>query len=359
MLTRPQNGWVRGVTWVSPGRALLAPEVRKREIPSIVAEATTIQFQTPLPTGTMQVLAAAMRERPEVGLYLYAYGGWGPLDGSLSFLAGFEHLRSLSLALEELPGFEGLERFTELRELSLRLRSGRRVSLAPLAALNRLTRLSLELHGTDMDALARLPSLRRLWMSAAKGTIEPLADHPGLERLQLHYGTERELSPLTTCTGLRDLSIWCITRLDADDLRAVGEIPKLDALMLGALRNVESLEPLASGGTALRFLELERLPSLKTLAPLARLRGLRACTIFDSVPADRSLEPLRDAPQLEEVAIGGDKRFPKPEVEALAAAFSSRRISYRNEINIGPDDVPRLRWRGLFSYVDAVRSDDS
>jgi len=114
---------VRGVTWGSPGRALFAPDVRKHEIPSIVAEATTVQFQTPLPTGTMQALAAAMRERPEVELYLYAYGGWGPLDGSLSFLAGFEHLRSLSLALEELPGFEGLARFTELRELSLRLRA--------------------------------------------------------------------------------------------------------------------------------------------------------------------------------------------------------------------------------------------
>jgi len=345
------------VTWVSPGRALLAPDLRERDIPSIVADATTIQFQTPLPVRTMQALASAMNERPEVGLYLYAYGGWGRLDGPLSFLAGFEHLCSLSLALEELTGFEGLERFTELREVDLRLRSGKRVSLAPLASLTRLTRLSLELTATDIDALAHLPNLRHLWMSAAKGAIEPLADHPGLERLQLHHGTERDLSPLITCARLRDLSIWCITRLDADDLRAVGEIPNLDALMLGALRNVESLEPLASGGTLLRFLELERLPSLKTLAPLARLRGLRACTIFDSVPADRSLAPLREALQLEEVAIGGDKRFPKDEVDALAAAFATRRLSGHG-VSIGPDDVPRLRWRGLFSYVDAARRDD-
>ena len=306
----------------------------------------------------MDALATAMSERPEVGLYLYAYGGWGPLDGSLSFLAGFEHLRSLSLALEELAGFEGLARFTELRGLSLRLRSGGGVSLAPLASLNGLTRLSLELRGSDVSALAHLPNLRRLWMSAAKGALQPLASHPTLERLELHYGTERDLSPLITCARLRDLSIWCITRLDADDLRAVGEIPSLDALMLGALRNVDSLEPLTSGGPPLRFLELERLPSLKTLAPLAQVRGLRACTIFDSVPADRSLAPLRDAPKLEEVAIGGDRRFPRAEVDALAAAFSNRRLSYRNEINTGPEDVPRLRWRGLFSYADAVRSGD-
>src|SRR5436853_5066490 len=79
---------MRGVNWIGDGRAQITPDVRPRDLSSVVAQARTIQFQEPLPAQAMAALASATRERPEVGLYIYAYGGWGGhLGGSMSFLA--------------------------------------------------------------------------------------------------------------------------------------------------------------------------------------------------------------------------------------------------------------------------------
>jgi hypothetical protein len=341
-----------GVKWVRPGRLLLRPDVRPAKIPALVAEATSVQFDLPLPAEAMETLAAAMALRPDVALYVYGYTGWGSVGGSLEFLAGFAHVRSLSLALYELGSFDGLARFQHLRKLSLR--HSNKLSLGAVAQLPELEDLLLDVPRADASVLSELPRLRRLNMSAARGSLVPLTDHPRLERLWLHNGTERDLSPLATCRRLQDLSIWCITRLDENDLGPVGQIAGLDALVLGGLRNVKSLEPLVGHGSSVRFLELEQLRSLQSLAPIAQLPELRACTIFDSRPADRSLAPLIDAPRLEEVFVGGSSPFPKAEVDLLVGAFQDRLLRYR-KLDIGPPDG-RLSWRGLFPYTDRARN---
>ena len=238
------------------------------------------------------------------------------------------------------------------------MRHHTKLSLSVLAQLPELEDLSLDLPRVDASVLSALPGLRRLNMSAARGSLVPLTDHPSLERLRLRYGTERDLSPLVTCRQLRDLSIWCITRLDENDLTPVGRIANLDALVLGGLRNVKSLEPLVDNGSGVRFLELEQLRSLRSLAPIARLPELRACTIFDARPADRSLAPLIDAARLEEVLIGGSSPYPQAEVDLLAGAFQNRRLRYRGTVDIGPPDG-RLNWRGLFPYADRARTSKS
>ena len=347
---------MEGVKWVQPGRALLRPNLATRDVAQVVREATTVQFDQPLPAPLMEALASAMSQRPEVALYLYGYSGWGDLDGSLSFLQGFEHVRQLGLALFELRGVQGLSRFERLQKLSLR--HGSALDLAVLASLPELSELVLDVPRFKPDVLGHLLQLRRLTMSGRRGFLAPLTGHPTLERLELTFGTERDLSPLTSCQWLRDLRLWQITRLTSHDLAAVGQITRLDALMLGALRHVESLEPLVAGNPPVRFLELEQLRGLGTLQPLASLHDLRACTIFDSRPADRSLAPLASPPKLEEVFIGGSGPFPKQEVDALAAAFAARKFRYRDR-DIGPTEVPRLGWRGLFGYADRVRAAES
>jgi hypothetical protein len=305
---------VSGVKWVLPGRALVTDDVRERDVPGIVAQATSVQFERPLPTKIMWALAAAMRDHPEVALYVYGHRGSGPIDSGLAFLDGFEHVRSLSLALDELEGFDGLERFSELRKLQLAHRKKR--SVAVLRELTQLQDLSVSVPGADMSIVASLDRLEILNMTAARGALVPLTDHPTLQRLTLHYGTERDLAPLATCRQLRAL---------------------------------------AANGSPVRFLELEQLPALSTFAPLAELPQLEACTLFDTRPNDRSLAPLVAAPRLAEVFIGGNKPFPKTEVDALATAFAGRRFRYR-ELHAGPEDVPRLSWRGLLGYADKTRT---
>ena len=82
--------------------------------------------------------------------------------------------------------------------------------------------------------------------------------------------------------------------------------------------------------------------------------------IFDAGntrPADRSLEALVRPPSLEEVVVGGDKRFPDAEVERLFEAFAGRRAQYRQR-TIGPNEPQRLSWRGLFRYGDRIRANE-
>jgi hypothetical protein len=62
---------VHGVKWVEPGRALLRADVRVRDLARLVEQATTIQFDAPLPPKTMDALARAMCDRPDVALYVY------------------------------------------------------------------------------------------------------------------------------------------------------------------------------------------------------------------------------------------------------------------------------------------------
>lgn len=196
---------MRGVTWVQQGRALLRPDVRTKDLSAIVADATTVQLDQPIPDQAMRALADAMAGYPDVSLYVYGYRSWGPLP-SLAFLHGFEHVRELGLAVFELERLDGLERFASLRKVSLR--HGRGLKLQPLAALRELVDLLIDMPRFDASVVGELPHLECLNMSARRGALAPLANHPALRRLRLHYGAERDLSPLSSCERLRDLMIW-------------------------------------------------------------------------------------------------------------------------------------------------------
>jgi len=344
---------MRGVKWVLPDRALLTPEVNRRDIVKVVTTASTVSLDAPLPPASFEALAEALRGRPDTELALYGYSGWESLDASLHWLEPFSHLRSLSIAISTLKSIDGIERLPSLTSFAV-ARTARPISLDPLASVRQLTDLTVDVPRADMSVVASLTSLRRLNMSASRGSLHPLANHPTLERLRLSHGAERDLNPLASCRNLRDLSIWGIQKLASEDLEPIGDMPALEALVVGAARNVSSIQWLAR--SQVRYLELELLSGLTTIAPLAQCEQLLAATLFDSRPADKSLQPFIDAPRLEEVFIGGTSPFPGAEVDRLVDAFSDRRLRYRQR-NVGPEDVSRLSWRGLFGFVDRIRAD--
>jgi hypothetical protein len=164
----------------------------------------------------------------------------------------------------------------------------------------------------------------------------------------LQFGGQRDLSALATCPQLSDVELWRVAKLEAGDLRAVAAIPRLEALALGGLRNVSSLDWLAPGSHRLRYLSLEKLPTLESYAPLAECRQLAAFGSWDSRPADRRLRPLHGLP-LRDLVLGDV--YPPDEVQALLQRCPGRariRTTTRGA-------EPKLRWRGLFEYVDEVR----
>jgi hypothetical protein len=126
-------------------------------------------------------------------------------------------------------------------------------------------------------------------------------------------------------------------------------VRNLDALALGALRNVTSLSWLDDGADRLRFMSLEKLPALDSFEPIARCRRAVAFGAWESRPADRRLSPLHNLP-LSDLVLGDV--YPREEVEALLERCPAR-IRVRSCTN-GAE--PMLRWRCLFAYADQHRS---
>jgi hypothetical protein len=333
--------------WVLPGRLLVHPSARPGDLAPLLDEAEVVQFREPLPSALCGALAQVLRLRPDVELYVYGHYGQR-LDGALEFLKGFEFIERLSLNVGGLQGLDGLERFTSLRSLTLQGMIKRNVSVAAIAGASQLEHLHVDQPVRDLTAIAQLPALAQLGTPATKAALASLAGHPSLRRLKLNFGTCRDLSALETCPQLRDVELWQIKSMEAADLRPIARILDLEALALGALRNVVSMSWLDEGAHRLRFLSLEKLPQLDTYEPLAGCTQLVAFGAWESRPADRSLRPLHRLP-LADVVLGDV--YPTGEIEALFGLVSGR-ARVRSSVR---GDEPALRWRCLFEYADAYR----
>jgi hypothetical protein len=335
------------VEWVLPGRLLVHPDARPGELVPLLDEAEVVQFKEPLPSALRGALAEALRSRPHTELYVYGHHG-KRLDGALEFLKGFEFIERLSLNVGGLQGLGGLERFTALRSLTLQGMIKRNPTVAAIAGAAGLERLHVDQPVRDLAAIAQLPALADLGTPATKAALESVAGHPSIRRLRLNFGTCRDLSALETCPQLRDVEVWQVKSVEAADLRPIARIVGLDALALGALRNVVSMSWLDEGAQRLRFLSLEKLPQLDTYEPLAGCGQLVAFGAWESRPADRSLRPLHRLPLAD--LILGDV-YPTTEVKALFSLVSGR-ARVRSSLH---GDEPKLRWRCLFEYADAYR----
>jgi hypothetical protein len=335
--------------WIEPGRLLVRPDARRRDIARLVAEAEVVQFDEPLPANLSEALAEALRSRPQVELYVYGHDGRS-LDGELDFLRGFEHVERLSLNLYGLAGVEGLARFTALHTLSLQGMAKRNVSVAAIEHATELQHLTVDQPVRDLEVIRNLGKLTELHSPATATALESLEGHPSLRRLSLHFGTHHDLSVLESCSQLADIELWQIRQLTAADLSPVARVKKLDALALGALRNVTTLSWLHQGSCRLRFLSVERLPALDSFEPLARCSQLVAFGAWDSRPADRRLAPLHRLPLVDLVL--GDV-YPPGEVDALLERCRAR-VRIRSTSKGGE---PALHWRLLFEYADEYRAE--
>lgn len=329
--------------WLAPGRLLVRPDSSPATILPLADEAEVVQFAEPLPRPVLDSLAQAIAANPAVELYVYGHDGI-ELGGDLGFLDGFEQLQHLSLNLRGLQDLAGLSRLPGLRALTLQGIAKRTFSVAALAGVPSLERLVVDRPVRDLDVVGRLNRLQELSMAATPAALAGIEDHPSLRRVILTRGSHRDLSALATCAELRDLEIWQIRQLSTADLAPLARMKQLDALALGAARQVTDLQWLPP---QVRFLSLEKVPQLKSYAPLATLAGLIAFGAWESRPHDRSLRALHGLP-LEDLVLGD--AFPEAEVAALLGQTNAR--AWISRFRPEPDPAPALSWRGLLSYAD-------
>jgi hypothetical protein len=192
--------------WVAPGRLLVRPDARRREVKRLVEIAEVVQFDESLPAALSEAVADALRSRPQVELYVYGHHGEA-LDAGLDFLRGFEFVERLSLNLNGLSGVEGLARFTALRSLSLQGIAKRNVSVAAIEQSTKLERLSVDQPVRDLGVIRGLDKLVELRSPATATALESLANHPSMSRVVLQFGTHRDLSALESCVRLADVEL--------------------------------------------------------------------------------------------------------------------------------------------------------
>ena len=226
---------------VEGGRAQLRADTDVSTIEPALAAAVApvrrlfLQFNEPLPNAVLAAAAAGLRRYPQV--VFRAYGR--AVDPSLSWLTGFEHVEHLQLHLWHATSFDVLASFTNLRSLSLGETVSVRVSLAFLRNLPQLSVLWLEAHARDFDAIADVVSLVRLGLRVPRAkSLDALRGHQRIQVVKMDFGGIRDLSPLADLPRLRGLQLYQVRGLDAGNLDALGECGTLEALSLGALRNV-------------------------------------------------------------------------------------------------------------------------
>jgi len=331
---------------VEGGQAQLRPDTDVTSIePALAAVApgrrVFLQFSEPLPAVVLAAAAEALRQHPRV--VFRAYGR--EIDPGLSWLEGFEFVEHLQLDVWHASTFDALAMFTSLRSLSLGETRSSRPSLAFLRQLRQLSVLWLEAHSRDFDAIADVSSLSRLGLRVPRvKNLDPLRGHPGIQAFAMFFGGIRDLSPLTELPRLRGLQLYQVRGLDGGDLDSLGECGFLEALSLGALRNVDSLRSLAlRPATTLRLLILEKMSGLTSLADLAGCEHLEELRLYESRPADKRLDVLLEIPSLRHLLIGD--LYPATQVSAIRDKFRGETLRYGRETLRGNPAEIQARWR--------------
>ena len=325
--------------------AQLEPDTDPHSVAPVLARdrPRVLQFTEPLPDILLDAAAAALAEIPEVRFRVYGRA----VDPSLRWLERFAHVRDLAIDLWHATSFDLLSVFTNLERLSLGQTASKRPSLGFLPHLPKLEVLRVEAHDRDFAAIADVEGLRELHLRVPRSkTLDPLRGHPSLQVVAMDFGGIRDLTPLAEIPRLRAVELYQVRKLDTDDLAALGELKSLIALSLGALRNVAHFAALTRGPrNTLRYLTIERMLGLQTLAHLAGLDALEQLYLVEAKPRDGRLDLVARAPDLRHLVVGD--HYPKHQLEATEAVFRGETLWVRSTSLRGDPDRRNVdvRWR--------------
>ena len=262
-------------------------------------------------------------------------------DAEFEQLKYMVNLRELDLpASSEITDLAPLENLTQLQVL--RMNDGESVcsvtDLTPLASLTNLQNLQLTCMAEDLSPLSNLTNLKvlslRLPISAddvsfltsltnlqslniqdnSNGNahiilndLTPLSGLTQLQELRLGVDGIADFDWAQNLTELRELTFWGneATYTDLDGLKNLTKLQSL-TLPYPAIVGNEELDPEPydiqglAGLTELTHLQMYA--GIKDLSPLANLTKLQTLYIYNGTtkPADTSLEPVRNLPELRE-----------------------------------------------------------
>ena len=269
-------------------------------------------------------MGAALATTSELQLRLYG-SGWQP---DADWLAGLEGVSSLSVDLPDLVSYEPFSEFTALRHLALGRTKSSKPSLDAFADAFNLGSLWVDGALKGVEVVQRFLSLETLRLRAPRvRTLDWLAGHPSVAKVELTLGSITDLEPLATLGQLRRVLIAMVRGLSDEHLGALGGKP-LGMLAVNNQPRIGGLEPL--GQADIVHLSLVEVSHLRTLRPLEHWPVLSMVGMSNAGPVDGDFGPLRRNRRIRHLAIGG-RRIPHEELQHLAEAFEGRSLWYRGQ----------------------------
>lgn len=326
------------------GFATLHPDTDPESVGPVTAEmqrqtgrvALSIRAEERLPQELLSAATAAISGVSNTTLYVLGYGK----NMNSENLIAFAGVQNLNLNVRQLSDYGSLAEFSGLESLTIQSSATRAISMKLLSVLSTLKRLNVPANITDVDVLAECSQLEYLGCTSNRALLAALPENPRLAFLSIHFGSNRDLRSIAAMPALRGLGIYQVRGLDGDDLDPIAEAVNLQALSLGALKNVTHLGALRGAPRdSLTAVLLEGVRSLANLADIRSLRALRKLGLYESRPQDQDLTALRNLTGLTELIIGDV--YPKSQIDALLGWYSGA-LGYRNKINRGE---PGPRWR--------------
>ena len=261
----------------------------------------SLRAQDALPERVTSAAAVALGDTGDA--LLYVLGDGTDFDGEA--LSAFRGIRHLNLNVRNLKALQFLSNFQALETLTVQHAPRGTLDLDVLRGMRRLTRLAIPAKITHPEALKDCSQLVHLHCTSNKSLLESLAGHPTLDYLEIEFGTDRDLGGIPDIPLLRGLHIYRVGGLTSEDLEPLSHCRRLQALSLGALRNVSDLAALRGAPSrGLQALLLEDLPNLDSLGDVGACGVLDRLGLYGSRPKDKSLKPLRQIQTLKHLAIG-------------------------------------------------------
>jgi hypothetical protein len=178
-------------------------------------------------------------------------------------IASMGALNHLSFGVFDFEDKQALRKLPlqNLKQLTLLENRKRSFSLEPLVQANALETLYVEGHTTNIEALAQLPSLKRLTLRAmpSKQSLGFLNFAPRLKELKLILGGRRSIADIK----LGNLSMLQIVHVR--DLVELGNLERFDALESVRVEDQPLINTLDLRGVQLQRLSLSNCKSLESL----------------------------------------------------------------------------------------------
>lgn len=284
----------------NPFRRTVKSPLTAAQLTPLDPRCQVVQFEGTLTPKDSQKLADFLEDYPGMPLRAFSYVY---AKGDLEFLQFFPRLQRFAIDSFKLQNLDGLRYLSDaVVELHLGQIGAKKLSLRPLERFPYLRTLAIDSIAKDIEIIGTLKMLEDLTLrSVTLPGLDFLKPCQTLSRLAVKLGGTRNLAAIPEIGELKRLELWLIRGLD--DVGFVARLPKLQLLILQALKQVQTL-PSFGPMKALRRIHLETMKGLTDLAPIAKAPALEELVVHDAPQLEpEAFRPFVGHPTLRRTSI--------------------------------------------------------